>query len=354
MVYSATAPLDFEALVPEHFRRHAGAALVAFGVAALCVRIPLGLWERYATVLWGAVVVLLGLTLAFGARVNGATRWLVIPGVGPFQPGELAKLATLLAVASVLAGREARSGFSPAQLQRIAFLTLIPAALLLAQPDFGTTVVLVALVGLLLFAAGAPLGRLWLPTGIGALGAALYIAVNPYALRRVTGFLDPWAQSKNEGYQLVQSFVAFGRGGLQGVGLGHGRQKLGFLPEAHTDFILSVIAEELGALGVVAVIGTFAALALGGLRIAQRARDPFAALVALGMTGMIAVPAAINSAVVMGLLPTKGFALPFLSYGRSALLVTAIAIGLLLRAGLTRENSARAPNSGRALRADAA
>ncbi len=331
MVYSATAPLELGSVLPQHFLRHASGVLLSLGIAAACLWIPLSFWQRWARPLWIAVVLLLVATLAIGVRVNGATRWLVLPWIGPFQPGEPAKLATLLAVARVLAQREVRGGLSSAQLKEILFLALTPGALLLAQPDFGTASVLILLVGLLLFVAGAPLRRLWLPGSLAALAGALYVALNPYALRRVTGFRDPWSQASDEGYQLVQSFVAFGLGGTTGVGLGDGRQKLGYLPEAHTDFILSVLAEEMGLVGVLIVIGAFAALTLAGLRIAQRARDPFAALVALGMTGLIAVPAGINAGVVMGLLPTKGFALPFLSYGRSALLVSALAIGLLLR-----------------------
>jgi cell division protein FtsW len=174
-----------------------------------------------------------------------------------------------------------------------------------------------------------------------AFGAGLYVALRPYATARWVGFLDPWQTSANEGFQLVQSFVAFGRGGTFGVGIGDGRQKLFFLPEAHTDFILSVVAEELGLVGVCIVLGAFAALVLAGTRIAARARDPFAALLALGMTALVSVPAAVNAAVVMGLLPTTGFTLPFISFGGTSLLCCGVAIGILLRIG-SRE-SAPAP-----------
>jgi cell division protein FtsW len=164
-------------------------------------------------------------------------------------------------------------------------------------------------------------------------GAAVYVALRPYAHLRWVGFLDPWATATREGFQLVQSFVAFGRGGLFGVGLGGGRQKLYYLPEVHTDFILAGIAEELGLVGVLVVLGAFSAFVWAGVRIAQRAREPLAALVAIGMTSLIGIPAAVNAGVVMGLLPTTGFTLPFVSYGGNSLLICSLAVGILLRIG---------------------
>jgi cell division protein FtsW len=151
-------------------------------------------------------------------------------------------------------------------------------------------------------------------------GAVLYIALRPYARVRWTGFLDPWATATREGFQLVQSFVAFGRGGFFGVGLGSGRQKLYYLPEAHTDFILAGIAEEVGLVGVLVVLGAFAALVWAGMRIAQHAREPFASLVALGMTALIGIPAVVNASVVI-------------SYGGNSLLICSLAFGILLRVG---------------------
>jgi cell division protein FtsW len=163
----------------------------------------------------------------------------------------------------------------------------------------------------------------------------------------VTGFLDPWATSSNEGFQLVQSFVAFGNGGLLGVGLGDGRQKLFYLPEAHTDFILALVAEELGLLGVALVLAGFAALLAAGVRIARRAADRFDLLLGFATTALLTVPALVNAAVVMGLVPTKGLTLPFLSYGRTSLLVCCCAVGLLL--GVARRQAAAGgrPRGGR-------
>jgi cell division protein FtsW len=163
-----------------------------------------------------------------------------------------------------------------------------------------------------------------------------YIASNPYALRRVMSFLDPWKDPLGAGFQLIQSFIAFNQGGLFGVGLGNGKQKLFYLPEAHTDFILSLVAEELGLIGVLLVLGAFAALLTFGTRIARRARSRFALLMAFGTTSLLAGPAVVNAAVVMGLLPTKGLTLPFLSYGGTSLVICCTILGALL--GISRQS----------------
>lgn len=340
MIYSTTAPLSMGHAVPPHFTRHLAAVLLATLCAAVTLRIPLQRVRQLARPFWIASVALLVLTLVAGVEVNGAERWLAVPGTNfRFQPAEIAKLATVLVVASTLAGGR----IERRNIQRTAVYTAIPAALLLQQPDLGNAGLVIALVGLLLFVAGAPLRRLLVPSAIAALGAAAFVAWNPYTRRRVTGFLDPWAHADDEGFQLVQSFVAFGRGGSLGVGVGDGRQKLGFLPEAHTDFILSGVAEELGLVGVLLVLGAFAALAVVGTRIARRSPDRFAALVAFGATSLLVVPAAVNAAVVMGLLPTTGFTLPFLSYGRTSLVICGIAVGLILRAASREAAPAKAP-----------
>ncbi len=343
MIYSATAPLAMGRAVPPHFVRH----LLALALAAICafvaLRVPLRVWQRLAFPLWWACVALLALTLLVGVDVNGARGWLRLFGLN-LQPAELAKWTGVLAAAAVLG----RSGRNAPTLRAIAIclgLTALPVALLVLQPDLGSAAILVALTGLLLFVAGTPLRLLAAPAGAALLGVAGYVAVRPYALARWRGFLAPWQTARDEGFQLVQSFVAFGRGGLFGTGLGDGRQKLYYLPEAHTDFILSVVAEELGLAGVLLVLGAFAAFALAGLRIAARARDRFALLVASGMTALVAVPAAVNAAVVMGLLPTTGFTLPFLSFGSNSLLVCCLAVGVLLRVA-AHEDTARAPRIG--------
>jgi cell division protein FtsW len=330
-VFSATAPLALDQALPPHFLRHALAALLGGGLVVAAARIPLAIWHRAALPLWAVSVLLLAATLAVGLAGGGATRWLAVPVIGfAFQPVELAKLATVLAVAALLGRRDGRTAGVGRQRLFVALgLGAVPAGLAVLQPDLGNAVLLVALAVLLLFVAGADLRPLFGVATLGALFVVVYTALRPYALRRVLGFLDPWSRSSAEGFQLVQSFVAFGRGGLAGVGIGDGRQKLHYLPEAHTDFILSVVAEEAGLVGVLIVLGGFAALLVAGVRIALAAKQRFALLLGFGMTALLTVPALLNAAVVMGCLPTKGLTLPFLSYGRSSLVVSCLAVGIL-------------------------
>ena len=334
MNYSTTAALSIGEALPPLALRHVAGVAFAIACAMLAARAPLVLWQRISLWLWAGTVALLVLTLLFGVEANGARRWLLIPGI-PFaiQAAEPVKLTTALAVASLVASATPKNLASWALIQRVALLVAVPVGLLLLQPDFGSAVMLCAVVGFVLFAAGLPLRVLALPVVGVALGAALYISVRPYALARVRGFVNPYQSALGEGFQLVQSFIAFGRGGLFGVGLGNGMQKLSYLPEAHTDFILSMVAEEVGLIGVLVVLGAFAALCFAGLRIAGCARQPFALLAASACTALIVVPAICNAAVVMGLVPTKGLTLPFLSHGTNSLLCSAIAIGILLRAG---------------------
>lgn len=331
MVYSATAPFALGKLISPHFVRQLTGLAIGLVLAAIASRLSAEQWRRLAIPLWVAACVLLLLVPLFGDKVNGSRRWLTVPGLGfQFQPSEFARWATLIAVASLVAGREqvVRSGMRPALLALA--LASLPAALIFIEPDTGNAVVLLGLVSVLLFIAGAPLHLFLLPAGALVAALGLAITVRPYVLDRVLGFLDPWARASDEGFQLVQSFVAFARGGLLGVGLGDGRQKLYYLPEAHTDFVLSVLAEELGLVGVAFVIGAFAALLVAGCRIALRARDRFEFLLAAGMTTLLTVPAALNAAVVMGMVPPKGIAMPFLSYGRTSLLVSCLAVGTLI------------------------
>jgi len=334
MIFSTTAPLEDPGVLPPHFLKQASALLIGAGLAFGAAAIPLRVWHGIAGPFWVVSVLALVATVALGVEANGAQRWLAIPGLGVvFQPAEATKLACVLAVAAVLSHRDGRAEVSSRRMTLALVLALIPAGLLVLQPDLGNAVLTVGLVGLMLFVAGAPLKVLIAPSIAGVVAVSAYVIANPYALKRVEGFLNPWATAHQQGYQLVQSFVAFGRGGIFGVGWGASLQKLYYLPEAHTDFILAVIAEELGLVGVLIVLGAFAALLIAGIRIALRARQRFAMLTAFGMTALLVVPALVNGAVVMGLVPTKGLTLPFLSYGRSSALMSCIAVGVLLRLG---------------------
>jgi cell division protein FtsW len=342
MVWSATAPFAIESRVPPHFARHLAGLLLGVALALTCMALPLAAWRRVALPLWALCVGLLGLTLVAGTTVNGAQRWLSLPGLGPvLQPVELAKWATLLATATALsrepsASRHGRFRMPVSGL--VLLLVALPAALVFVQPDTKGAALLLILVGLQLFVAGVPLRFFVVPAAALAAVFGVALAIYPHVQNRIVAFLDPWANAQSQGFQLVQSFVAFGRGGLGGVGLGNGRQKLFYLPEAHTDFVLSVVAEELGLVGVSLVLGAFAALLAAGVRIAARTRSRFAFLVAFSMTAVIAVPGAINAAVVMGVVPPTGLTLPFVSYGRSSLLVSFAAVGILL--GISRREGA--------------
>lgn len=338
MSYSTTAALDIEVNVPPLFRQHLLALLAGCAGMAIGIVLPLRIWQRLALPLWVAGIGLLVLTYFVGIEANGARRWLEL-GIR-FQPVEIVKFATLLVVAAAVAPRDGRKDLSNRRAGlALGLFTLPPVLLLLAQPDLGNAVLLFSLTALLLVVAGRPLRHLLAPAAAAAGLIALYVANNDYARRRVEGFLDPWTQWQTSGFQLIQSFVAFGQGGLAGVGLGNGRQKLDYLFGAHTDFVLALIAEELGLLGVLLVLGAFATLLVTGCRVALRANDRFGLLLAFAMTALLTVPALLNGAVVTGLVPTKGLTLPFLSYGGTSLVMCCVSLGVLL--GVARQTDPR-------------
>lgn len=330
-IFNTTAPLAPEHTVPPHFLRHLGALALGAPLVFAAAKAKLELWRKLALPLWAVSVLALAATLVFGHSAGGAARWLPLPGLGvAVQPAEFVKFTTVLAVAAVLSSRGVREELSWRQWAFALSLAGLPAALCILQPDFGSAVILALLVFGLIFVAGGRVGVLLGLGAVGALFSGAYIARHPYALRRLVGFLDPWNKDQAEGFQLVQSYIAFGHGGLGGAGIGNGKQKLFFLPEAHNDFILSAIAEESGLLGVLVLLGAFCWLMLTGLRIALRAQGRFALLLAAGATALLILPAMLNAAVAMGCLPTKGLALPLVSYGRSSLLASLLSLGLVL------------------------
>lgn len=331
MSYSATAALALDSKFPPLFFDHLIGLAIGLTAAAGAYALPAPVLRRLAIPFWLLTLAMLLATLAFGTEVNGAKRWLEIPSVGlRFQPGELAKCATLVAIAAWLSRKDDRREISTRRSIQAAAMAIVPAGLLLLQPDLGNAVVIVTLAAFMLFIAGTPWPRFVLPGIAGMTIVSIYIMTNDYAWRRVMGFLDPYREVRGAGWQLVQSYVAFGQGGLLGQGLGNGRQKLDYLPEVHTDFVLALIAEELGLIGVLFVLGAFAALWVTGTRAARRARDRFDLLCGFAMVTLLTVPAFLNASVVMGLIPTKGLTLPFLSYGRTSLVVSCVALGLLL------------------------
>jgi cell division protein FtsW len=340
MVYSASIAMA-EASKATGYRasyylmRH-GIYLVIGVVAAIMVfQVPMSVWQRYAPLLFaiGAVLLILVIIPGIGNKVNGSRRWIPL-GFMTMQPSELVKLFTVLYAADYTVRKAAfmddfKKGFLP-----MAAVMVFIAAMLLMQPDFGALVVTTAIAMSILFLGGLN-WRVF--AGLIVLLAVAFVALiffSPYRLERITGFMDPWADPFGKGYQLSHSLIAFGRGEWMGVGLGASVEKLFYLPEAHTDFLLAVIGEELGFIGIAVVIGLFATFIYRAFFIGREAmmrERYFAALVAQGIAVWLSVQAFINMGVNMGLLPTKGLTLPFLSFGGTGILVNAMAVAILLR-----------------------
>jgi cell division protein FtsW len=270
----------------------------------------------------------------FGISVNGARRWL---GAGPlqFQPSELMKLALVLYAAGVIAQRP-KIVTRPRQLVPIGVMVGFACILIASQPDLGTALVIAFTTSAILVAAGMPVRYLGVVFGVGFLVIALYAISAPYRRARLTAFLDPWAHAGTSGFQSVQGQIALGSGGLFGKGPGDSTQKLFFLPEAHTDFILAIIGEELGVAGVMTVLTLYGMFAFAGLRIAQRAVGTHAKLLAAGLTSLVLCQASLNAFAVLGLAPLTGVPLPFISYGSTNLIVLLASVGLLLNIAATR------------------
>ncbi len=274
----------------------------------------------------------------FGISVNGGQRWL---GAGPvqFQPSELMKLALILHSAMLLAERP-NCVRRPKELIPVVAVPLAACALIAIQPDLGTALVIAFTLCALLVAAGVPLRTLGTGLLVGVVVVVLFALAEPYRRARLTSFMDPWS-SGDAGYQVRQGLMALGSGGLFGRGLGQSVQKTGFLPEAHTDYILAVIGEELGAVGVMGVLTLYGLMAFAGLRVAKRAVGRYAKLVAVGITSMIVCQAALNVFAVLGLAPLTGVPLPFISYGSSNLVVLLAGMGVMLNIASTRGKQLR-------------
>lgn len=294
------------------------------------LRIDYHRWRRLAVPLLAVSVFMLVLVLVpgIGVNANGSSRWLGFGSLG-IQPSEFAKLGVLLFVADLLARRSRWMADTRRTLRPVLVVFAGVAALIMLQPNLGTTIVLAAITFVMLFAAGVPWGPM---LGYGTLGvAAASVAAfgESYRRARLLAFLDPWKDPLNTGYQTIQSFYSLGSGGWFGVGLGASRAKWGFLPYAHTDFILAIIGEELGVFGSLVVVGLFVALLYLGVRAAVWARDPFGRLIAIGVTTWFCMQAFINIGAVIAVVPITGVPLPFISFGGSSLLATMAAAGML-------------------------
>jgi cell division protein FtsW len=315
--------------------RHGAYLAIALAAAITVFLIPARLWQKFAPWLFLAALAALVLVLVpgFGREVNGARRWLDLPGFG-CQPSEAMKLAVVLYAADYTARKHAvMKSFRRGLLPMLAVMLLV-SWLLLREPDFGALVVIAVIAFAILFLGGMNGRHFAALLGMLAAGFTLLVLFSPYRMQRIFGFMDPWSDPFGRGYQLSHALIAFGRGEWLGVGLGASVEKLHYLPEAHTDFLLAVIAEELGLAGVALVIALFAWLVARAFAIARQAGQHerhFAALAAQGIGIWFGFQALINMGVNMGLLPTKGLTLPLMSYGGSGLLANFVALAILLR-----------------------
>lgn len=333
MVFSASAIVAGNRFHDSGFFLKRQVAWLAFGFMLLHLisRIDYTLWKKLSIPILGCMVILLVIVLipSLGVAAKGARRWLRLGPIS-IQPAELAKLVAVMYLAAYLTKKEGKIKLFQGGLLPALMVISLMGGLILLEPDLGTVVVIGLVTMGLCFLAGARISHL---LGLGACAIPVVLVLvlgSSYRRQRLLTFLAPWKDSSDAGFQITQSFLAFGSGGPFGVGLGEGKQKLFFLPEAHTDFVLALIGEELGLAGTAAVILLFAVFVWRGFLIASRARVPFGRYLGMGITLLIGMQALVNAAVVTGLLPTKGLTLPFVSYGGSSLVVSLVGVGILL------------------------
>lgn len=333
MIYSTTYIMAMKRYSNEYFfvKRHLWSGFLALAMFIVARRIPYHAYRKivYPLLILSGIMLALVLIPGIGHTVGGARRWLKI-GSFTFQPSEFAKLAVIIYLAYSLAAKNEKiKTFGVGFLPHIV-ITGIIMLLMLVETDFGTTMSLGAITLIMMFVAGVRIRHI-----ISIFAAAvpfIYVIVTKksYMMSRILVFLDPWKDPSGAGFQIIQSFLAFGAGGIWGAGLGEGRQKLFYLPEAHTDFIFSVIGEELGLIGVGIIIFLYLLFLISGARISLIATDLYGTYLAIGLTLLVSIQAVVNMGVVMGLLPTKGLTLPFISYGGTSLMVNMIGVGILL------------------------
>ena len=325
-----------------HMIRHLIYMVIGLGAAGVVLMVPMSIWQRYGWIMLLAAFALLVLVLVpgIGREVNGARRWI---GFGAFnvQPSEIAKVFVVVYLAVYLVRRQEEVRESWAGFFK-PFVVLLPmAGLLLLEPDFGATVVMMGSAMAMLFLGGVGMLRFGLMVALAVGAVFVLVQTQEYRLQRLITFTDPWADQYGSGYQLTQALIAFGRGEWFGVGLGNSIQKQFYLPEAHTDFVFSVLAEELGFVGALATLALFVFVSVRALYVglwAERAKQFFSAYVAYGLAFLWIGQFLINIGVNTGLLPTKGLTLPFLSYGGSSLVICCVSLALLLRIEWERRN----------------
>ncbi|OFZ15358.1 MAG: cell division protein FtsW [Bdellovibrionales bacterium RBG_16_40_8] len=338
-IYSSSYIFAIESFDDGLFFVKKQALFVALALIVLLVTayLPLQWVVKLGLCLWILSFIGVGLTLVpgLGVRVGGASRWLNIASGFRFEPSELLKYTYPLLLAFVFTREKVR--LSSATQLSFAALPFLPLGLLIMQPDFGSVALLSVMILSILFLHGLRWRYVFTGLAVACLTFYFLIVRVDYRMARITAFLDPWSDPAQKGFQVIQSMLGFFSGGLTGVGLGQGQGKLFFLPEAHTDFTLSVLAEELGFIGILFVLSIFGFVMLRGFQIAARAKNEFEQTVALGVTIMFSLTAMVNAGVAMGVLPTKGLGIPFLSYGGSALVATCFGLGILLNIDRTQK-----------------
>ncbi|OQY56562.1 MAG: putative lipid II flippase FtsW [Desulfobacteraceae bacterium 4572_88] len=332
MVYSASSALAIKKFGTGYYflKRQAIFAMIGLVALVVCRHFPLKLLHALTyPLLLISFVLLAAVVSGAGYSVGGATRWLRF-GDFSFQPSEFTRFALLVYLAYSMSKKQDRLhvftiGFVPHVVVLGLFILLI-----LLQPDFGSAVILGAVTWIMMFVGGVRLTYLLSSLLVLTPVAYFFLVSAEYRLQRLISFWDPWAYATEGGYQIVHSLMAFGTGGFWGAGLGNGYQKLFYLPEPHTDFIFSVIGEELGFFGVLVILGLYSLILIRGIRIAMGAQDPFASFLAMGLTAALGLQVCVNMGVALALLPTKGLTLPFLSYGGTSLLLNMASIGVLM------------------------
>ena len=340
MVYSASSALALKKFGTGYYflKKQMLFALLGIVVLVLCSHLPYRLFSSLTYPLLILALIFLAATLisGFGYSAGGATRWFRL-GSFTFQPSEFARFALVIYLAYSMNKKmdvlkDFYVGFLPHILVLFMFTVLI-----IFQPDFGSVLILGALTWVMLFVGGVRISHLIMSLVLIIPMAYFFMVSADYRSKRIMSFLNPWKYSADDGYQVVHSLMAFGTGGIWGTGIGKGYQKLFYLPEPHTDFIFSVIGEELGLLGVLIILGLYILIFWRGIFIARNCKDSFGSFVAIGLTTAIGLQICVNMGVALGLLPTKGLTLPFLSYGGTSLLLNMASIGILMNIGKAKK-----------------
>lgn len=346
MVFSATPSVAMRfGDVYYHVKRQVFFLLLSFLAMYLAYHINLETLKKWtpAIFLFSFGALLLVLLPGIGKKVSGATRWIDL-FIFSFQPSEFAKLGLVLFLSLTLSNLKERVANFRQGVLPVMLISLMVLAVVMLEPDLGTALIIAAMVFMLLFVAGASLWQLGGLFLLGASGVAVLSVTSAYRLRRLVGYLDPWKDPLNVGFQVIQSLLAVGSGGLLGLGIGCSKQKFYYLPQQYTDFIFAVLCEETGLLGAVFVLTLFFVFAARGLRLARRVSDRYQSLLVCGIVAWITCQTLVNVFVVLGLLPATGIPLPFVSYGGSSLLFSMFAVGLILNisANLNQEAKRRA------------